>query len=170
MKNIFSNKLQAQQGFTLLEILLVIALIAILAGIIVVAINPAKQLTTGRNVQRQSDVNTIIDAVYQYTIDNNGPLPTGIPSVADCSTACKTIAATNEVCKLTATGTCSSGVDLSALTTNAKYLVAIPVDPTVSDTDGSGYYICKDSTSGTVTVCAPSTETAYGASIFSATK
>jgi len=150
-----SYQLKAKKGFTLLEILLVVALIAILAGIVIIAINPNKQLGDTRNAQRRVDVNTILNAVYQYTIDNNGTLPT-IP------TAACTLTATSQICKLTATGTCSTGVDLSVLTTNEKYITAMPIDPTVSSTNGSGYYIGK-SANGRVTVCAPSAE--QGASI-----
>ncbi|MCX6795328.1 MAG: prepilin-type N-terminal cleavage/methylation domain-containing protein [Candidatus Falkowbacteria bacterium] len=137
-------------GFTLIEILLVVAAIAILAGIVILAINPNKQLGETRNASRRAAVNTILNAVYQYSIDNNGTLPT-IPT-GTCS-----LVAANQVCKATATGTCSTGVDLSVLTTLEKYLTSMPIDPTVSSTDGSGYYIAK-SANGRVTVCAPSAE------------
>jgi type IV pilus assembly protein PilA len=140
--------MKTKKGFTLIEILLVVAAIAILAGIVILAINPNKQLGETRNAQRRADVNTILNAVYQYSIDNNGTLPT-IPTAA-CA-----LVATNEACKLTATGTCSTGVALSVLTTDEKYLTSIPIDPTVSSTNGTGYYITK-SANGRVTVCAPS--------------
>ena len=145
-----NKKNSSKKGFTLIEILLVVAAIAILAGIVILAINPNKQLGETRNAQRRADVNTILNAVYQYTLDNNGTLPT-IPT-ATCS-----LVATNQVCKLTATGTCSTGVNLSVLTTNEKYLTSMPIDPTVSSADGTGYYITK-SANGRVTVCAPSAE------------
>lgn len=152
--NLQPKKLQPknlQPAFTLLEILLVVAAIAILAGIVILAINPIKQLGDTRNAQRRADVNTILNATYQYTIDNNGTLPT-IQTNATC-----TLTAAYEVCKLTATGTCVTGTALSVLTTNQKYLTSMPIDPTVSSTDGTGYYIVK-STNGRVTVCAPSAE------------
>jgi type IV pilus assembly protein PilA len=139
-----------QKGFTLLEILLVIALIAILAGIVIVAINPAKQTSDARNTQRLVDVNTILNAVYQYSIDNSGVMPTGILSDTACPGS-----GNNEICK---TGTtCTGLVDLSVLTNNSKYIVSIPFDPKNSTTNGTAYKIIKTA-DNRITVCAPSAE------------
>lgn len=66
------------KGFTLLEILLVVAAIAILAGVVIIAVNPGKQLADTRNATRQTDVKTISDAVYQYSFDHGGVFPSGI--------------------------------------------------------------------------------------------
>ncbi|HRY30975.1 MAG TPA: prepilin-type N-terminal cleavage/methylation domain-containing protein [Candidatus Paceibacterota bacterium] len=63
------SKRNTQKGFTLLEMLLVIAIIAILAAIVIVAINPSRQLAQARNAQRASDLNAIHKAVQQYYID-----------------------------------------------------------------------------------------------------
>lgn len=141
MKKIINKK--SKKGFTLLEILLVVAAIAILAGIVIVAINPNKQLGETRNAQRRSDVNTILNAVYQYTIDNNGILPTSITTTA--TAVCKT------------GGTCTGLIDLGILTLNEKYLTAIPADPTGSTANSSGYNILKTA-NGRITVSAPSAE------------
>lgn len=136
-------------GFTLLEILLVVAAIAILAGIVIIAINPNKQLGDTRNAQRRADVNAILNAAYQYSLDNNGSLPAAIQTSATCS------GATNEVCKTG--GTCTSLVDLTVLTTNGKYLVSLPADPTTATANSTKYIIVKDA-NNRVTVCAPSAE------------
>lgn len=141
---------QQQKGFTLLEILLVVAAIGILAGIVILAINPNKQLGDTRNADRRADVNTLLEAVYQYALDNNGSLPSGIPTSATCSTA------TNEICANGA-ASCTGVVDLSVLTTNEEYLTAIPGDPTTEDSTGAGYFIAK-SANNRVTVCAPGAE------------
>lgn len=139
-------KLWQQKGFTLLEVMLVVAIIAILAGIVIIAINPAKQLGDSRNAQRSADVSTILNAVYQYSLDNNGVLPTGITTTA------------TEICAVTTP--CTSMVDLNALLTNEKYLVSIPKDPqcpSVCLTGGAGYMIMKTA-NNRITVSAPDAE------------
>ena len=138
MKNILRN----QKGFTLIEILLVVAAIAILAGIVIVAINPAKQLGDTRNASRNANVNAILNAVTQYSIDNNGILPTGITS------------SSTEICSSSvATSSCGSFVDLSVLTAAGKYVTAIPDEPQKAAANGAGYKISKNAT-GRVTVSA----------------
>lgn len=68
-----------KKGFTLIEVLLVIVIIAILAGIVIIAVNPGRQISQANNTQRSSDVRAILDAVHQYSIDNRGTMPTAIP-------------------------------------------------------------------------------------------
>lgn len=76
------QKSKTKKGFTLLEILLVIAAVGILAAIVLVAINPNKQLEAARVAKRKSDINTLIKAIGQYSIDNNGQYPSGIDTGA----------------------------------------------------------------------------------------
>jgi type IV pilus assembly protein PilA len=151
-----TKKVSVKRGFTLLEILLVVGIIAILAGIVILAINPTKQLGDARNAQRRSDVLTILNAIYQYSIDQNGVIPATITSTATCGLG-SGIEVGNG-----ATG--ASYVDLYTTLINgaasSTYLVAIPHDPLATssaDNYGSGYGVVKTS-SGRVTVCAPLAE------------
>jgi prepilin-type N-terminal cleavage/methylation domain-containing protein len=140
-------KQTSQKGFTLLEVLLVVAIIAILAGIVIIAINPGKNLGDTRNSTRSADVNTILNGVYQYALDNNGTLPAGITTTA------------TEICA-TGAASCTALVDLTSLTLNGKYLVSIPKEPqcaTVCAVNGVGYKIAKDA-NGRLTVNAPFAE------------
>lgn len=141
------EKLKNKAGFTLIEVLLVVAIIAILAGIVILAVNPAKQLADTRNAQRRADVNTIINAAYQYSIDNNGNLPATI-LVAGAAPA-------NDIC--TTGGTCTGLTDLTVLTTNGKYLVSMPKDPSSATANDTKYTIVRDANNRLV-VSAPDAE------------
>ena len=70
------NDAKTSQGFTLIEILVVIGVIAILAVVIVVALNPSRQLAQARNTQRWSNINTILTAINRRLADNRGTWPT----------------------------------------------------------------------------------------------
>jgi prepilin-type N-terminal cleavage/methylation domain-containing protein len=129
-------------GFTLIELLLVIGIIAILAAIVIVAINPTKQLGDARNAQRRSDVNTVLNAVYQYSIDNNGNLPSAITTTATA------------ICQSTPAAVCTGLINLSVLT--GAYLVALPVDPQEAGANSTNYTIVR--TNGRITVAAPGAE------------
>ncbi|MDO8260853.1 MAG: prepilin-type N-terminal cleavage/methylation domain-containing protein [Candidatus Magasanikbacteria bacterium] len=140
------------QGFTLLEILLVVAAIAILAGIVIVAINPGKQLADTRNAQRRIDVATILNAVYQYYIDA-GNLPSEL-AVAEPGVAAELCVAD------TASATCTGAslVPLNELIWAERYLVDLPVDPNgTCATNGICYEITRTA-NNRVTVSAPDAE------------
>lgn len=65
MKNINLKKNQTR-GFTLLELLIVIAIIAILSVALVIVLNPAETLKKARDSQRISDLSTIKTAMGLY--------------------------------------------------------------------------------------------------------
>ena len=146
LRSIIKQK-QSEGGFTLLEVLLVVAIIAILAGIVILAINPNKQLGDSRNAQRSADVNTILNAVYQYALDN-GSVPASITGSA------------TQICRTG--GTCTGIIDLGTLVTN-NYLSSMPMDPKCNPTptapctaNSNGYTIMV--VGGRVTVAAPLAE------------
>lgn len=152
--------MKSKKGFTLIEILLVVAILAILAGLVILAINPQKQLKDARNAQRTADVSTILSAVYQYAVDNKGAMPgANIPTAPT---------AAMEICTSTVSATCTTATlaDLSALISTQTYLTAVPVDPAGNVTNGAGYTIQKTA-NGRITVTAPAVG---GYTLYSATK
>jgi hypothetical protein len=104
-----------------------------------------------RNTQRSTDVATILNAIYQYAIDNNNQVPSTITT------------ATTSICRTGATS-CTGLIDLSVLTNSQKYLVSMPADPLSTSTTSTGYTILKNA-NGRVTVSAPSAEASSSVSV-----
>lgn len=127
------------KGFSLVEILVVVALIAILATITIVAINPAKNFADTRNTQRSADVSTILNAVTQYTSEQGH-------TIADLGTIPACTSTPTEI---------GTGTGLVNLTTTLvdEYVVAIPIDPSEGTAENTGYNICTTA-SGRVVISA----------------
>lgn len=71
--NINKNKQSKKEnGFTLIEILVVIGIIGILATVVLVAVNPSRQFKQARDSQRVANVNTILNAIGQNIADHEG--------------------------------------------------------------------------------------------------
>jgi type IV pilus assembly protein PilA len=122
-----------RKGFTLVELLLAIAIIGVLAAVIVTAINPAKQLGDARNAQRRSDLEALLNAVWQYALDHGGTFPcaTGTGPCIDTTIRMLGIATTG----CSAAGLCEDAVigaddciDLASAVA-PTYIYAIPQDP-----------------------------------------
>jgi prepilin-type N-terminal cleavage/methylation domain-containing protein len=156
-----------KSGFTLIEILLVIAIIAILAAVVIVAINPSKQLADANNAHRHSDVRALHQAIQQYVIDNGVNMP-NIPS--ELSEVCATGDTPGDGNPNNDENDCGDFIDLSELV--PTYLSEIPEDPLgesertflgflVSDVYaaevGSGYFVAQPSI-GPAIIVAPATQ------------
>lgn len=136
-------------GFTLIEILVVIGIIALLATIVIVAINPARQFAQARNTQRTSNVNSILNAVGQNIADNKGVFACAAGAIPTAST---TIA--NDPAVVTR-------YDLRTCIVTA-YIPEVPVDPDPAygshnadySVYNTGYKISRDINTQRITVCA----------------
>ena len=133
-----------KNAFTLIEVLLVIGIIVLLAGSIIVAINPGRQLARTRDTQRINDISQYISAIRQNESENGR----------------FTCSSTNPINTLPETETTISAitspgyVNLSCLIGD-YFTGRLPEDPIDNDPTGTGYTIRYDSSTRRITVCAP---------------
>ncbi len=129
------------KGFTLIELLIVIAIVAILSAVVLIAVNPARQMRDARNVERMAECNAILSAISQYQVDNEA-LPT-------CVTTDSTCIGTDDV-----TPCCDLTTDL----VDGGYIAEIPIGPGATcDAANTCYEVMKTATDR-ITVSAPGAE------------
>lgn len=128
------------KGFTLIEILIVIGLIAILAAITIIALNPASNFASARNSERQSEMAQMANAIDRWVI--GGGTLSGLNP-----TTCNANPVTNPTGK-----PINSALGVPFTTIFPGGDSTIPVDPGSSQP----YVICGSSSS--YTLMAPATD------------
>jgi general secretion pathway protein G len=117
------------KGFTLIEVIIVIALVSILSTAMIMIINPVQQFKKARDAQRKSDLRQLQAALELYRADN-AAYPAALPA-----------------CNASFTGT-----------NGAVYLQKVPCDPkntatmykyALSGTTGYTLYGCLENTNDT---------------------
>lgn len=117
-----------KKGFTIIELLVVLGVIALLAAISLVFLSPSA--TKGRDARREQDIKSIQSALNLY-VNQKGHFPVCSPEIAvDGSTDC-----------------------LSALLLSEETIKAIPLDPKYRGTgicgDADSFLYCYLSSDGT---------------------
>jgi len=133
-------------AFTLIEVLITLAILAFLTSMTIFIINPADRLADARNDERKLNVNLMLLAIGQNIANNTGTFNC---SVGDIPTTTATVI-----------GTSTYDIHDCLVT---EYLSELPVDPVTgffaSSTDyNTGYSIIKNATTTQITISAPDAE------------
>lgn len=126
-----------RQAFTLIELLIAIGIIGVLAAIVIVAINPDKQLHDATNSASRQHLNSILKGLDQFYLDfERAPVNLGLPAV---------VAADREICRDSIDAFQCAFYGYASLTElTPDYLADIPVDDSFASERGTGYWVRVD--------------------------
>lgn len=74
-----------KRGFTIIELLVVVAIIGILTGVVLVAISDSRQ--RARDARRKTELKSIENAIELYASYNNGKFPSSLTELHDSLSA-----------------------------------------------------------------------------------
>lgn len=121
---------QKNKGFTLLELLIVMGIIAILGAAVIATLDVGRQFAQARDSARETHVNALFNAIVAYQASNMGSLDgLGITDDAHegwveiCNTGSKTSDEVGDECE--------EYIDLSPIVYD--FISEIPVDPSRTD-------------------------------------
>lgn len=123
------NPKKLKGGFTLLELLLVIAIVAVLAGIIIFSMNPEKRVNDVNDAKSHANNQDLQKAFNAFVVDNSGNLPSGFFNI--------TTPGIYDICKNGTTGGC---IKFDELVSNG-YVQQIPLDERISNSVLTGYKV-----------------------------
>lgn len=127
-----SNK-QKSKGFTLLELLIVVSIIAILSVALVLVLDPSETLKKSRDSQRISDLSTMKTALGIYTTSTTTPYLGGNASNATCKTLPSTAWANPFKIFYSSSGTTITDATLDGGSVN---VASTSTTPTLTDSTG----------------------------------
>jgi prepilin-type N-terminal cleavage/methylation domain-containing protein len=157
-----SHHQRSESGFTLIELLVVVGILGVLLAITIVALNPAKHFADARNAQRQSDVVTILDGIYEYEASNGGAVPPNL-SAYGYTTAKSLGALPNE----TATSTTFAGgqVTFTGITSNVITDASVTVTGCSAGADNGTFPVVSGTGTTVVVTNASGVAAATGCSL-----
>ncbi len=133
------NSLRSPRGFTLLELLIVISIIAVLSVALVLVLNPAETLRKARDSQRIADLNTLKTALGIYVTSTTTPYLGGNATNATCKTLPSTSFGTTGTFKIWYSTASSTPVTDTTLDTGSTVTNAAHSLTATALTDGNGW-------------------------------
>jgi prepilin-type N-terminal cleavage/methylation domain-containing protein len=147
------------EGFTLVELIVVITVISVLASVVFIAVDPARRFNMARISTRWSDVGSIAQAIRQYHLDNGATMPSTPTAIDSNASTVQLIGESVGSCGGTCAGytVAATNCGVNSLDTDlAPYLKKIPKDPKTGTDNNTGYYV--NISNGAVVVGACTTE------------
>ncbi|MBP9758133.1 prepilin-type N-terminal cleavage/methylation domain-containing protein [Candidatus Dojkabacteria bacterium] len=133
-----------KRGFTLLELLLVIAILSVLASVVLYNLRPSDILNSANRSSTSSNIQDLKKAIEAYAIDKEGALPTSLQALSNSGYY--------DICK---EGESLNCINLDQLI-NDGYLSDIPVDKNNETTTSTGYKVEYDQSTSSINIVSKS--------------